>query len=85
MADLREECRDMQDRVGIEHAIRHGLSWSVPATPRTQERKAFDEAVEKWETQQKLEERNAGSAKAHTRRALPMSRRMGVFVAWKGQ
>ena len=81
MTDLEGKCRDMQDRISIEHAIRDGLSWSVRATPRTPERKAFDEAVEKWETQQNLE---AGSAKAYTRRAL-MSRRLRAFVAWKGQ
>jgi len=71
----------MQDRVGIEQLIRDGLSWSVVATPRTPERKAFDEAVKKWESQRK--EQGNAELEADKQRAKPMSRRIRAFVAWK--
>jgi hypothetical protein len=76
----------MLDKIGLGPAMNVGLSWNVRATPRTPEKKAFDEAVEKWEKQRKRgEKHNAGKKKAGRRRAQPLSRTLRAFVAWKGQ
>jgi hypothetical protein len=79
----------MQDKIGMGSVVKERLGWGMREMPRSAERKAFDEAVKKWDKQCRLREEEIPGEKkkkkksTSTGRRYPLSRRFRVFVAWK--
>ncbi|KAF8527597.1 hypothetical protein BU17DRAFT_81827 [Hysterangium stoloniferum] len=73
---------DMHDKVSLGRVCLDQLGWPMPPVARTLERKAFDEAVERWENQRKLREEQACPRKKK-KHAHPVSRVFRVFTARK--
>lgn len=75
----------MNDKIGLGKVVTDRLKWGMRERPRSAERKAFDEAVKKWEKLRRLEEQGPGPEKRTARApcVLPLSRVIRVFAAWK--
>jgi len=69
----------MDDKIAMGQLIRDELAWTAIGSPRTNDRKAFDDAVEKWEAHLREE----GSKSISPPQSTLMSRKFRVFIARK--
>jgi hypothetical protein len=76
----------MDDKIGMAGAMRNRLGWSMREGARSAERKAFEDALAKWETRCRGRGKTPGEDTSNTpstRRVQPLSRVVRAFVAWK--
>ncbi|KAF8531463.1 hypothetical protein JB92DRAFT_18427 [Gautieria morchelliformis] len=77
---------DMDDKIGMAGAVKNRLGWSMREGALSAERKAFEDAVAKWETLCRRRGQTPGEDTGktpRTRHVQPLSRIIKVFVAWK--
>ncbi|KIJ54225.1 hypothetical protein M422DRAFT_64329 [Sphaerobolus stellatus SS14] len=82
-----EECltrfaMDMGDKIRLGSLMEQQFAWNVRKTPRTNDRKAFDDAVDRWETYRRREEQKDQIKRPPSHSQL-LCRKFRVFIARK--
>lgn len=76
--------RDMQDKMALGDLLRVQFPLGILPLPKRSDRKAFDEAVEKWKRHQRQNVNKATKTSNRPSRRRPISCSLRIFIASKG-